>query len=148
MAVKVTNNAIKVTNILRKGMFEAVRDACLHVERMAKENITNNGNINKGHLRTSISTDVDFSSKQPYARVGSELEYAKYIEFGTGLYAENGNGRKTPWGYENEKGETVFTWGSRPYPFLRPAIDDHMDEVKQIIESRIKNAMIEDGVSI
>ena len=147
MTIRVINNAIKINNILRRGMFEAVRDACLYVEREAKNNVTNNGTVDSGLLRASISIDVDFSGSNPYARVGAEVDYAKYIEFGTGLYAENGQGRKTPWGYEGKDGRLIFTWGMKPKPFLRPAIENNLEAVKEIISSRIEGVMIEEGVS-
>lgn len=35
--------------------------------------------------------------------VGTDVEYGGYQELGTGIYAEGGGGRPTPWVYQDEK---------------------------------------------
>lgn len=103
-------------------------------EGYAKLKITENGNVDTGRLRNSIAHRVDMGAKCVY--IGSNVEYAPYIEFGTGLYAEGG-GRQTPWIYTNRKGETVLTHGSYPHPFLRPAISEHVNEYNDIIKKHL-----------
>lgn len=79
---------------------------------------------------------------------GREAPYAKYVEYGTGLFAEGGGGRQTPWVYyyEGRKGPRGFrtTHGSRPHPMVRPAFDEMGDkalrEVGKAAERVIKAA--------
>ena len=62
--------------------------------------------------------------------VGNTLEYALYHHQGTGIYAVNGNGRKTPWIYENPKtGKKVFTKGSKPNPYLKDTIEQEQSNI-------------------
>lgn len=70
----------------------------------------------------------------------SPMKYAPYVEYGTGKFAENGNGRKdVPWRYEDELGEWHTTFGQHPHPFMRPALDENRDEINRImLEELIK----------
>ncbi len=90
-----------------------------------------------GTLRREIHTEDLVDG----VRTGTSLKYGIYVEFGTGLYAENGKGRKTPWvfRYAGRKGKPGFryTKGMRAQPFLRPA----WDEGKPKVLSRIKNGI-------
>ena len=63
-------------------------------------------------FRSSWDTHVDEATLE--AKVGSALENAIWEEFGTGEYALNGDGRKTPWVYTDRQGETHFTHGKKP----------------------------------
>lgn len=71
--------------------------------------------------------------------IGSAVHYAKYIELGTGIYASEGNGRKEPWWYYDERtGKFVFTHGSKPYHFLRKAVTEHTGEFREIVKAAFK----------
>lgn len=59
------------------------------------------------------------------------------MEFGTGLFAVNGDGRKTPWAYQDAKGNFHYTHGQQPQPFLRPALWENEERVKDIILKEI-----------
>lgn len=61
---------------------------------------------------------------------GNTLEYAIYHHQGTGIYAEEGNGRKTPWSYEDPKtGERIWTKGSKPNPYLKDTIEQEQANI-------------------
>ena len=76
---------------------EPLTKACLLVESEAKNKVP----VDTGALRRSINTKI----YDTYGVVGTNLEYAPYVEFGTGLFASNGDGRKTPWSYQSADGE-------------------------------------------
>ena len=61
------------------------------------------------------------------------------VEYGTGLYAEGGNGRKeVPWAYKDEKtGELIWTAGQHPHPFMRPALNDNRNDIIATIKEGI-----------
>ena len=61
------------------------------------------------------------------------------IELGTGKYAEGGGGRQTPWRYHDKKGWHI-TSGMPPRPYLRPAIEKHKDEYKEILEAEMSGS--------
>lgn len=83
-----------------------------------------------GALKQSLTYITDAASKT--VTVGSALLYALYVELGTGIFAEKGDGRKTPWVWKDQNGKYHFTRGMKPQPFLRPAITGHLDEFKEI----------------
>lgn len=75
-----------------------------------------------GNLRDSIELEVRNGGLTAIVRVTAS--YAVYVEFGTGIYAVEGDGRKTPWTYySNKLGRFVTTKGMKPQPFWFPAID-------------------------
>ena len=78
--------------------------------------------VDEGNLRDSIDVRYMKGGLSAYIHVGAE--YAVYIEFGTGIYAVGGDGRKTPWVYYSEKlGRFVFTRGMEAQPFWFPSLD-------------------------
>ena len=107
--------------------------ACAIVEREAKIKAPK---IN-GELRRSISSRVE----NGVGVVFTPLLYAPYVEYGTGLFAEGGNGRKdVPWTYRDEKsGKWVVTSGIHPHPYLRPALDENREEILRLIKEGLTN---------
>jgi HK97 gp10 family phage protein len=72
---------------------------------------------------SNLKTRINFKVKGDSVIIGTNVEYAPYVEYGTGIYAEGGGGRKTPWVYFHEKYGFVRTKGMVARPFLRPALD-------------------------
>lgn len=112
---------------------KALTKACLLLERSAKQKAPK-GN---GDLRRSITHEV----KDGEGVVFTPLEYAPYVEYGTGLFAEGGKGRQdVPWVYYDLKNDTfVTTEGMHPHPFMRPALDENREEIKRILKEGITN---------
>ena len=81
-----------------------------------------------GRLMGSIEHQEDDNSTQ----VGTNVEYAIYVEKGTGIHAEGGGGRQTPWAYEDDKGVWHFTSGQRPRPYLTPAAERNIGKIQKI----------------
>ena len=73
------------------------------------------------HLSGSIKAKVQLLNDRVI--VGTNVEYAPYVEYGTGIYAEGGKGRKTPWSYKSEKYGWVTTKGMVKQSFLRRSLD-------------------------
>ena len=89
--------------------FEAEKNAKIEITR-AVYDTPERGYIRTGNLRNSISHDHDGSS----AYVGTNVEYAPYVELGTSRM--------------------------RPRPYLKPAIETYQNEYKRIVENNLKNA--------
>lgn len=109
--------------------------ACLIVESEAKRNCP----IDQGILRASITSETDITESEIIGRIGSNLFYAPYAHNGTGIYAKDGNGRKTPWGYEAAAGKYKgFHWthGQRPRPFLENATKSKLYEISNALGGR------------
>lgn len=110
---------------------EALGKACALVERSAKEKAPK-GN---GELRRSITSRIEGTE----GVVFTPLEYAPYVEFGTGLFAEEEGRKDVPWHYQDDEGEWHSTSGMKPHPFLRPALEENREEIKKILKEGMKN---------
>lgn len=116
---------------IRKGM----QQACALVEASAKETAP----VDSGALRRSIASRIEDGGTTIQGIVYTPLEYAPYVEYGTGIFAEGGNGRKTPWLYDDDNGETHFTRGQHPHPYMRPALSDNRNQITQLLGEGITN---------
>lgn len=114
---------------------KALGKPCALVEKAAKENAPK-GN---GDLRRSITSKVEVEGKEAIGTVFTPLEYAPYVEYGTGLFAEVAGRKDVPWHYQDDEGEWHSTSGQHPHPYMRPALDDNIDRVKELIMEGILN---------
>ena len=107
------------------------------IEGEAKKNLSGQNGpelraFDTGYLMGSITHEVNEADLS--VRIGTNVEYAPYIEFGTGLYAENGKGRKTPWPVKTKKGWRMIH-GMHSRPFLRRALYDNLAKIKEIFHA-------------
>jgi len=97
----------------------------LHIEGAGAAVIANNQKmlvpVKSSATKTSIRSHIVSSSAiKVVDDIGPETDYAPYIEYGTGEYAEGGGGRKGGWVYKGPYGFR-FTLGMKPQPFVRPS---------------------------
>lgn len=107
----------------------ALGKACVLVERSAKQKAPKDS----GELRRSITSRIE----NGVGIVFTPLEYAPYVEYGTGLFAEESGRRDVPWHYQDDKGEWHSTNGQKPQPFMRPALDENREEIKRILRDEV-----------
>ena len=120
--------------------------------------------VDSGALRNTIAFKVDPDELAAY--VGTNSEYAAYVELGTGKY--HPGGRKGWWVYvdggssvQSKNPGKIYTYeeakkivailrskglaahmtdGQEPQPFLKPAVENHKDDYYNIIKDELKNA--------
>ena len=114
------------TNVQR-----ALGKCCAIVEREAKQLAPKDN----GDLRRSITSKVEGLE----GIVFTPLEYAPYVEYGTGLFAEDGGRTDVPWCYKDDKGEWHTTSGQHPQPFMRPALDRNRVQILDILKESLTN---------
>lgn len=102
--------------------------ACALVERAAKQKAPKDN----GELRRSITSKVEGT----VGIVFTPLEYAPYVEYGTGLFAEVAGRKDTPWSYQDDEGNWHSTSGQKPQPFMRPALNENRTEILKILEGK------------
>ena len=128
-----------------------VAKAALIVERKAKENAAKD----TGALRRSIKSEVENDGGTITGIVYAGEEYAPYIEYGSGMFAENGGSPSGYWVYVKDsvpsnkpanrytleeakrivaimrsKGlDAYYTNGQHPQPFLRPALNENREKI-------------------
>ena len=105
---------------------------CAIVEASAKEKAPKD----TGALRRSISSRVEETANGVEGVIFTPLEYAPYIEYGTGLCAEDG-GRQTPWSYQDDEGNWHTTKGQPPRPYMRPALTENRDQILEKLKGAI-----------
>ena len=133
MEIKFTDNSKEVLEAMQQASVRALEKCGLTAEGYAKKLCP----VDTGNLRNSITHVVD--EQEPAAIIGSNNSYAAYVELGTGIYAEGGGGRPTPWVYQDAKGNWHYTRGNKAKPFLKPAAADHVGQYRDILESELKN---------
>lgn len=109
----------------------ALGQACALVERSAKQKAPKD----TGELRRSITSKVENMQGIVY----TPLEYAPYVEYGTGLFAENGGRKDVPWNYQDDEGNWHSTSGQKPQPFMRPALNENREKIVEILGEAINN---------
>jgi len=103
-------------------------------------------------LKPNIQVKDDSTDTELLVKAGifaeSAINYAIYQEYGTGIYAENGQGRQTPWLWQVksqkwadifgiEVGQSVLWHGNQPHPFIRPAWDENKDKIEEKLRSAL-----------
>ena len=121
------NSVNKMQELLMQNM-ELTLD---HVAGKAKEKV----GVGTGALRADTrSLGVEIVGDEVHGAVGNSLEHAIYHHQGTGIYAEEGNGRKTPWSYDDPKtGEKIWTKGSKPNPYLKDTIEQEQSTISKLL---------------
>lgn len=113
----------------------ALGKACALVERSAKQKAPKD----TGALIRSITSKVETNGGQIQGVVFTPLEYAPYVEYGTGLFAEKGGRRDVPWVYVDDEGKGHTTSGQHPQPYMRPALDENRDAIIRLLKEGMSN---------
>lgn len=93
-------------DILAKPLRNFFERASLAVENRAKEKAP----VDTGRLRSSLAHEIDGAAVPLWAKVGTNVTYAPFMEFGTGAFAEGpGGGSGGHW----PPGAALDVWASR-----------------------------------
>lgn len=134
MNIQFTDNSKEASEDIKAALLRGLEKCGFKAEEYAKRLCR----VVTGNLRNSITHEVVEDENAVY--IGTNNEYAAYVELGTGIYAEGGGGRPTPWVYQDANGNWHYTHGQKPKPFLKPAVTDHTDKYREIIKDAFENA--------
>lgn len=88
-----------------------------------------------GTLRNSVTFRVNAAGDEKTLELGSNVEYAPYVELGTGPHFVP----PPEWErFESERGRGVGRAYVKPRPYIRPAIEDHKEEYQRIAERELR----------
>lgn len=118
-----------------QGSEEAIARAAEIIGGMAESYAKQLCPVDTGNLRNSITHTTENNNRTVV--ICSSVTYAPFIELGTGKYAEGGGGRQTPWSYQDSNGNWHTTSGMPPRPYLRPAIENHKDEYRHVLQTEM-----------
>ena len=139
-----TDNSNTINSKLKAAIKAAYNDIGQTVVNYAKDNVVRK----TGALADSIRFEV-FDDR---VTIGSDSEYSSYVELGTGPHyvappewmhnaSVRGHHTDDPWWYFDERdGEWYLGWFVTSRPYLKPAVMDHIQELKDIFENHIHNA--------
>lgn len=115
--IHITDNSDQVLQELSKRMEQALTAIGMAAETNAKQEVTKvvydtpeRGYIRTGRLRNSLSHAVQMNEQAVY--IGSNVEYAGYVELGTSRM--------------------------KPRPYLKPAVVNYMSEYKTLAEQAFR----------
>ncbi len=129
MTIEITDNSKEFLAAMKEAVIRALEKCGLTAEGYAKLLCP----VDTGNLRNSITHQVQESENTVY--IGTNSEYAAYVELGTGVYYPGG--RRTPWVYQDAKGQWHRTSGHKAQPYLKPAVADHAQTYRSIIEGEL-----------
>lgn len=129
--IQITDNSGEILRALEEKKKAALEGVGIQAEGYAKRATP----VDTGRLRNSITHAV----RGDDVYIGTNLQpYSVYVELGTGIYASDGKGRKSPWGYYDRNGKYHVTRGMKPRHMLKKAASEHTEEYKRIIEAIMK----------
>ena len=127
--VQITDNSPEVLAALEQAKARALEIIGGKIESYAKGLVP----VDTGALRNSITHAVDGDT----VLAGSAILYAPYVELGTGKEYS-----PPPEWMENNapRGTGIISRSVKPRPYLRPAVENHIDEYKNVMETELRNA--------
>ena len=108
------------------GVVASVTAACTMIQQAAQGYCP----VDTGALRESIAVSVEESGSTVVGKVSTDVEYAAYVEYGTGMRGMESAGA----------GEGPYNpnWPGMPaQPYMRPALDEARGAIKEIFASNI-----------
>lgn len=117
---------------------DAAEDIALRIEADAKRKAP----VESGRLRGSIASEAERVSEEVVrAVIGSNVEYAPFVEMGTDPHPITGD----PLAWEGGGGEMQFATevqhpGTPAQPFLRPAVEQNKPFVRDRVAEAVENA--------
>lgn len=104
---------------------DGITEACKLVERKAKKDCPKD--------TSKLAESIHYEVEPLTGIVGTNVEYGPYVEIGTGIFSSLGDGRQDRWCYQDAKGNWHSTIGQHPQPYLRPALVNQTEDIKNLI---------------
>lgn len=124
----------KLNNMSKMEVDKAMNDALKIVHGQAKTLAP----VDKGDLAESIHMDKKKTPNGLEGRVYTNLEYAMYVEFGTGI---RGNG-SYPYNIEGIELAYKEDWkGMKAQPYMYPALKNNEKKIRQIFKTGVKDKL-------
>lgn len=135
MSIEFKDYSVEVKEALNSSIISFLIEAAGEVVSQVKRNTP----VDTGQLKGSW--DYKVQEHEGKAVIGSPLENAIWNEFGTGQYALHGDGRKTPWHWQDTKGKWHTTTGKRPNRSLFYAFERSKSGIQAILAKKLKEGM-------
>lgn len=97
--------------------------------------------VDTGQLRNSITVEsLPDNDGIVSVRIGTNVEYGLYVEFGTGQQGDPSvpHTTKEKWTYKGADGKFYTTTGQPPQPYLYPALVANTDNVLNLVKTTLQ----------
>ena len=160
--VKIVDNSDEIIRLMRGATKRAARTIGGEIVKYAKGGVDRaRGPMGNAWpqeatiaLKNSLTAEVTEKNGDPVLRVGSNMEIAPYIELGTGREYDppeswleyHGSDGHTKAGLDSwiyfDPVDNAFKVGKPvpPTPYLSPAVLDHLEQYRKIIQKDLENA--------
>ena len=119
--------------VVKRNIFDKIGAFLLEASGELISQTARNSRVKTGQTKNSFQASVD--EAEGIAYIGSNYENAIWEEFGTGLYALNGDGRKNvPWFYYDQEGNLHKTFGKHPTRAFWNAYNQLQGKIKEMAE--------------
>lgn len=113
-----------------------LQNALAMAGEVVRADAVDNCPVDTGRLKDSITSAVEDDS----AVIGTNVEYAPYVEFGTGAQGDKSVAHTTKkhWTYYSG-GRFYTTSGHAPQPFLVPALKNNIPQIIEAFKNGFNN---------
>ena len=132
---------------IEEGIEEGMRQVGSEIAQMQHDIIDESLNPNSTYVRTGLLKSgvtimpLEWSPSGVLMTITNTTSYSVYNECGTGIYAENGQGRQGGWYYPVGDGSYRFTLGMPPKRFVRDSYEFYKEKAPSMIQQSIFNKL-------
>lgn len=132
---------------IQEGIEDGMRLVASEIAQMQHNIIDESLNPNSTYVRTGLLKSgvtimpLEWSAGLATMTITNTTSYVVYNELGTGIYADNGQGRQGGWYYPVGDGTYRFTMGLPPKYFVRDSYEFYKDKAPSIIQQSIFNKL-------
>ena len=137
----------KTIEKIEEGIEEGMRQVGSEIVQMQHDIIDTNVGGDGSYVRTGLLKSgvtimpLEWSLSGVSMTITNTTSYSVYNELGTGIYAENGQGRQGGWFYPVGDGTYRFTLGLPPKYFVRDSFEFYKEKAPSIIQQSIFNKL-------
>lgn len=139
MGIKIVDNSDKVLKELAVKKLRALTIIGKNAEKYAKALCpvgTPESTGKKGYRGGTLRNSITSEATDEEVIIGSNVEYAPFVELGTGPFYEAPPAWEEAAPYQ-KKGDGAAHY-VHPRPYLRPAIEEHISEYQSIVEQELQ----------
>lgn len=127
--IKGLNSVIKDLNKLGKSISIPIKSGITKATKKCQKRAKLLCPVDTGALRNSINTAIRAKAEEVEGEVGTNLEYAVYVEFGTGR-----RGEETNTNTETDVHYKADWKGQKAQPYMYPAYAETKEELPKILK--------------
>lgn len=134
-------SADKIVDSVKKELEYCMNDLVLDMKNDATDKVyteTSKATQRTGQLGNTMVAKTEWHGSVLVGKVSTHVEYAEYVEHGTGEFADEHRGSRTGWyttheitkGKNKGKKYTIYHRGQKPKHFMLRTVDEYRPKIK------------------